>query len=250
MTLELRDKPPRLHDLRVTNAAANDPTFKGEPVNEDSRQAWRSNFGFRYYRLSEFPSFLLAVVYFGAFIILLDPNTADQDRAIARHVLNIVWIILIIDFAIRIISIRKRVTFLRQNWMLAVALIFPPLRILLLAHAIRLMNTRAKGTIGHRVGLYTLFLTTLVVLIGSVLVVSFEATSPKANITSLGDSLWWAMETISTVGYGDFYPVTVPGRVIAVLLFINGIGLLSVVTAQLASKVVKSAAAEKTPDAT
>ena len=134
MTLELRDKPPRLHDLRVTNAAANDPTFKGEPVNEDSRQAWRSNFGFRYYRLSEFPSFLLAVVYFGAFIILLDPNTANQDRAIARHVLNIVWIILIIDFAIRIISIRKRVTFLRQNWMLAVALIFPPLRILLLAH--------------------------------------------------------------------------------------------------------------------
>ena len=82
------------------------------------------------------------------------------------------------------------------------------------------------------------------------MVVSFEATSPKANITSLGDSLWWAMETISTVGYGDFYPVTVPGRVIAVLLFINGIGLLSVVTAQLASKVVKSAAAEKTPDAT
>jgi voltage-gated potassium channel len=234
----------------VTTSATDSTTPKHAPVDENTRAAWRTDFAYRYYRLSEFPSFLLAVVYFAAFITILDPNTADQDRSIALKVLNIVWIILIADFVIRIVSIRNREMFLRQNWVLAVALIFPPLRIVLLAHAIKVMNTRAKGSIGNKVGWYTLFLTTLVVLVGSVLVVASEARSPKANITSLGDALWWSMETISTVGYGDFYPVTVPGRIIAVMLFINGIGLLSVVTAQLASKVLKSASSSKTNDAT
>ena len=48
---------------------------------------------------------------------------------------------------------------------------------------------------------------------------------PRANITNLGDVLWWAVVTITTVGYGDYYPVTTVGRIIAVFMMLSGIGI-------------------------
>jgi voltage-gated potassium channel len=62
-----------------------------------------------------------------------------------------------------------------------------------------------------------------------------ERSNPDANITTFGDALWWACTTITTVGYGDFFPVTAQGRLIAVALMIAGITMLGVVTAALAS---------------
>ena len=56
-----------------------------------------------------------------------------------------------------------------------------------------------------------------------------------ANIESFGDAAWWAVVTVSTVGYGDRYPVTVEGRVVALGLMLGGIALLGVVTASIAS---------------
>lgn len=64
---------------------------------------------------------------------------------------------------------------------------------------------------------------------------SFEQEAAEANITSLGDALWWAIVTATTVGYGDRYPVTPEGRGVAVVLMLLGISLLSVVTANIAA---------------
>ena len=62
-----------------------------------------------------------------------------------------------------------------------------------------------------------------------------ERHNPQANITSFGDALWWAVTTMSTVGYGDRYPTTLEGRVIGAGLMLAGIALLGIVTATLAS---------------
>jgi voltage-gated potassium channel len=62
-----------------------------------------------------------------------------------------------------------------------------------------------------------------------------ERGDPEANITNFPDALWWGMTTISTVGYGDQFPVTGEGRLIAVGLMLAGIALLGVVTATIAS---------------
>jgi voltage-gated potassium channel len=59
-----------------------------------------------------------------------------------------------------------------------------------------------------------------------------------ATINSFGKALWWSITTVTTVGYGDVYPVTNTGRVIAVLLMIGGISLVGVVTAALASWII------------
>jgi voltage-gated potassium channel len=62
-----------------------------------------------------------------------------------------------------------------------------------------------------------------------------ERWSPDANITTFGDALWWACTTITTVGCGDYFPVTAQGRFIAVTLMVAGIAMLGVLTAALAS---------------
>jgi len=71
-------------------------------------------------------------------------------------------------------------------------------------------------------------------------VLDAERDAPDASITTFGDALWWTITTISTVGYGDRYPVTVQGRVVAGALMVAGIALLGVVTASIASWFVES----------
>ena len=76
--------------------------------------------------------------------------------------------------------------------------------------------------------------------IAAVLMYEVERTKPGATIKSLGDSLWWAISTITTVGYGDRYPVTTLGRIIAVFVMLSGISLIGIITASIAAWIVKT----------
>jgi voltage-gated potassium channel len=85
----------------------------------------------------------------------------------------------------------------------------------------------------------------MLALCGSLAVLDAERSSPDANITDFGDASWWAVTTMTTVGYGDRYPVTGVGRLAAFGLMVGGIALLGTVTATLASWLVEAVAAEK-----
>ena len=67
-----------------------------------------------------------------------------------------------------------------------------------------------------------------------------ERAAPEASITTFGEAVWWTITTISTVGYGDRYPVTVEGRLVAATLMVAGIALLGVVTASIAAWFVEN----------
>ena len=84
----------------------------------------------------------------------------------------------------------------------------------------------------------TLSLVILVMTISSVLVVQFESRSPEANITTGGDALWWAVVTLTTVGYGDYFPVTTLGRLVGVGVMFAGVGLIGALASILASLLV------------
>ena len=75
-------------------------------------------------------------------------------------------------------------------------------------------------------------------------VLHFERYAPGANITNAKDVAWWAVVTTSTVGYGDFYPVTVAGRLFAILIMCVGIGLFATFGGVLVSKIMRG---RKTP---
>jgi voltage-gated potassium channel len=64
----------------------------------------------------------------------------------------------------------------------------------------------------------------LIVILGGIGVYLAEHNQPGANITNLGDAMWWAIVTITTVGYGEYFPLTFVGRVIGVLVMLTGIG--------------------------
>jgi voltage-gated potassium channel len=73
--------------------------------------------------------------------------------------------------------------------------------------------------------------TAVVVIVGALLVWSVEKSHPGTNIITFWDAVWWAMETITTVGYGDHHPTTALGRVVAGGLMIAGIAMVGVITA-------------------
>ena len=91
-------------------------------------------------------------------------------------------------------------------------------------------------------GQYAAFITVLaafmVLVTSSVLVLQFESKSPDANITTGGDALWWAVVTITTVGYGDQYPVTLLGRLTGVAVMFSGVGIIGALASILASILV------------
>jgi len=96
----------------------------------------------------------------------------------------------------------------------------------------------ARAVLASRAGsaIYiTLIVTFLVLLFGSITVLWFELSDPDANITTSSDALWWTFVTITTVGYGDHFPVSEAGRVIAVITMIVGIGIFGVIAGSLAS---------------
>ena len=72
----------------------------------------------------------------------------------------------------------------------------------------------------------------------------FESRSPDANITTGGDALWWSAVTITTVGYGDFFPVTTLGRLTGVFVMLAGVGIIGALASILASLLVSPAPAK------
>jgi voltage-gated potassium channel len=85
----------------------------------------------------------------------------------------------------------------------------------------------------------TLTLAMLVLSLSSIFVLQFESQSVDANITTGGDALWWAVVTITTVGYGDKYPVTPGGRITAMFVMFTGVGIIGALASILSSLLVQ-----------
>jgi voltage-gated potassium channel len=82
----------------------------------------------------------------------------------------------------------------------------------------------------------------------SILVLQFESRSAEANITTGGDALWWALVTITTVGYGDFFPVTAAGRTTGAFVMFAGVGIIGALASILASLLVLPPKTEDSPE--
>lgn len=148
----------------------------------------------------------------------------------------LVWVAFVIDYVVRLALSTHRWTFVKQHPLDLIMVLLPMLRVL---RAILLIRRSFKNVSTERIAGSLLALVAIIVASGAVLEYAIEHNAPGANITTLGLAFWWAIVTTTTVGYGDTYPVTSAGRVIASMIMLVGIGLIGTVSATVAAWFVK-----------
>jgi voltage-gated potassium channel len=110
-----------------------------------------------------------------------------------------------------------------------------PLRALRAVVAVQSFGRRAAMSVRGSALVFVAVGVPIVLFIAGLAMLDAERSDPDANMTGFGDAMWWACTTVTTVGYGDRYPVTAEGRLVAVALMLAGIELVGVITASLAS---------------
>jgi voltage-gated potassium channel len=157
-------------------------------------------------------------------------------------------LIFLLDFTSRLLKSKpKRIYFIEQRGWLdllgSLPSFFKLFRIFRLVRVTRLLgecgfNNIVRSFVKHRADnalIVVLFMVLLVLEFGSMLVTFFEQQDPNANIKTGGDAIWWAFVSITTVGYGDQYPVTTGGRAMAFFVLATGVGLFGVLSGYLAN---------------
>lgn len=183
--------------------------------------------------------------------VLLGPMmadlSADSEQAF-EWVGWAIWAAFVVEYGWLLYLAPNRLQMVRTHKIDLVIVVVPLLRPLRLLRVLRLATaasgmSRAVNTlrrIGNRPGFQPFFGTVaLVILIGAGLGLAFEHDQPGSSLNDLGDALWWSIVTCTTVGYGDHFPVTTGGRLVAVMLMIVGIAALSVLTASVAALFVQ-----------
>ena len=143
--------------------------------------------------------------------------------------------------------------YLGRHWYDVLVIVLPllrPLRLLRLIPLLSVLNRRAQTGLRGRVAIYVAGGASLLAFVAAIAVLDVERSSPDANISDFGDAIWWAVTTMTTVGYGDHYPVTGIGRAVGFGLMLGGIALLGTVTATLASWLVETVEAERSTQRT
>ena len=209
---------------------------------------------------------VLSLVIMVALLLPLNEPTIQLLRTYD----NVICVVFLIDFGLNLSrSHPKRGYFVeRRGWLdllgsipslggvFKLTALFRLARLSRLARITRLLRGQDRKELAADVlrnrGQYAAFITILaafmVLTIASVLVLQFESRSPDANITTGGDSLWWGVVTITTVGYGDTYPVTIAGRLTGVFVMFAGVGIIGALASILASVLVPTSSPEEAGD--
>jgi voltage-gated potassium channel len=201
-------------------------------------------------KLTNFDLFILALSIFSVFnLIWLILPVSDAVRNVVNIVDVGISLLFLADFLLLLRRAPNKIHFFFKGygWLdLISSLPFPALkivRIFRIARVWRPMRVMGARGVWRRITvdlagsalLVAVFLVIVVLQYGSMLVLWAEGGDSKANITTGSDAVWWAYVTVTTVGYGDQYPVTNWGRVIGILVMAVGVGLFGVITGFLAN---------------
>ncbi|MBT2594586.1 potassium channel family protein [Arthrobacter sp. ISL-72] len=196
----------------------------------------------RYRDIAEWPLMGTALVFLAAYAWQVIGNIEGRHAGLLEGVMWVTWAVFAPDYAANLClaANRRRWFVLNLHELLIVALpFFRPLRLLRLVTLLSVLQRTVGETLRGRVVTYVGGSAVLLVFVGALAVLAVEQNAPDAKISTFGDAAWWAITTIATVGYGDLFPVTPIGRLVAAALMMSGIAVLGVVTASIASWLVQ-----------
>lgn len=196
----------------------------------------------------ETPMVVLGLVWLAILVVEL----LWGDRTLLRSVGLFIWIVFILDFALRFTLAPKKVRYLKTNWITVIALALPAFRVLRVARVFRALRAarglqlarlvtsfnRGMGSLSHtmerRGARYVVALTALVTFAGAAGMYAFERPGAGGELESYAEALWWTAMLLTTIG-SEYWPRTPEGRTLALLLSIYALGVLGYITATLAS---------------
>jgi voltage-gated potassium channel len=172
----------------------------------------------------------------------------EETSRLLQYIDNLICCYFLVDFTIRFIRAENKMAFMKWGWidlvssipawdLSRVGRVVRLIRLLRVLRAFRSVRMLARHVLQNRIqGTFTsmLLIAIMLVLSASIAILQVEH-DPAGNIHTAEDALWWSYVTITTVGYGDKFPITTEGRIIAAVLMTAGVGLFGTFTAMLAS---------------
>jgi len=201
---------------------------------------------------------VLSIYVLGALLVDTFIQLPSEISRLLESIDNAICAIFLIDFFIRFYHADNKLKFMRWGWidlissipsleLFRVGRLFRLIRLFRILRVFRstkkivelIFKSKIKGTM-TAVGLITV----LIIIFSSISILTVE-TSPESNIRTAEDALWWTIETITTVGYGDKFPVTSSGRIIGAIVMVSGVGLFGTFTGFIASFFVSEKKSEE-----
>lgn len=201
----------------------------------------------RWSKRMEWPLTAAALLFLAAYATQIIAKPTGLVDVAAETVIWITWVVFLVDYLVRLTITEHRWRWFYRHLLDLAIVALPmlrPLRLMRFLTVIALVQRGAGNILRGRVVVYTVGAALLVLLISALAVL--DAEQGQGTIDTFGEALWWAFVTMTTVGYGDFYPVTFIGRCVAAGLMVGGIALIGAVTATLASWIVEKVADQTT----
>ena len=200
--------------------------------------------------LSAFQLMILVLSFYviGALAVDVFYELSEEMSRLLHYIDLVVCGFFFLDFAVRFRAARNKWRFMRWGWIDLLASIpagalfagrlVRVVQVIRLLRAIKSMNMIWRILFRNRAeGLFASVATAtlLLVALGSMTMLMVESPNPESSIDTAEEALWWAFVTVTTVGYGDYYPITTLGRTVAVALMIAGVGLFGSFAAYISS---------------
>lgn len=185
------------------------------------------------------PMFVASVLYLLAFAApIMSTRIQEPYDAYLNIIQMILWGLFAADYCIRLYLAPRRLYFITHNLMNLAIVLLPAWRIVSFLAMIHLTTNRQYKRLSE-LAVKLFGYTAIFIIMFALAIYSVESSEPGAMIRDLPTAYWWTFTTLATVGYGDVYPVTGIGRVIAVVVMLYGVGMVAVATGALASWIIE-----------